>query len=484
MNNVRNFSENSTNFLVLISSILFSFYVILSIIKEDTFFYLDISVLSSLLLFVIFFLIFVIYFISIRDKIYLNNKINQKLSISLKISLIFFLFLPISFLILSETEGFLNIGLIIFFIILDFTQYDHYLYLYLKENNKVFIRIMIFSTFMLLFLLTFDIIFFLLSFSAFIDIIVKVIRLFIYNLRQIFKNFFNKIVYFLSNLLRWILTLIIQVLLLFYLIIVHYLRYFQIVLVLMKSIWENKIKSLKWGYLIIYLIEVAFLVVFRLYDINFLIIFLIMTVLLIIIFSKEITILFSNLCIFFISLVKSLINLILHEKKKMFIALMWILTGISFILAYLSVILGLFYTGVAFLFMGIIFIHLAKIEEVQKFYKELYTGVVRNLVKILHDFKFLIQILIKKLYYLIIHELLYRLLQIINVLMLIFGFYLIFSSIFDPTGNLSKILLEINIIALFPDLNAIFEFLFGFSLLVISIVLFITTVQNKKKLVR
>jgi hypothetical protein len=220
---------------------------------------------------------------------------------------------------------------------------------------------------------------------------------------------------------------------------------------------------------VVYLIGIAIFLFGGPHDSIFLFIIVVMTGCFSIIFSKEMKI-----------VILSVIQIILHQKKEIFFYFMYLLSGLSFILTYITLIIGLFTLAFLLFFMGIIFLLLAKIESISDLY--------RNLVKFLVDFFQLatqkVKIFAKKLYYLLLNEFLYRFLQVINVLILIFGFYLFISGIFDPTGGLVEDLLRIKIIAIFPDLNIIFELLFGFSLVVISFILYIITVQNKKKLTR
>jgi hypothetical protein len=189
----------------------------------------------------------------------------------------------------------------------------------------------------------------------------------------------------------------------------------------------------------------------------------------IIVFNKEIS-----------AIISFFVNIILHQKKEVFLALMWVLTVISFGLCYLTFVLGFFSIAILLFVMGIIFLHLAKIDVFPDFYRRLLEEFVYTLRKIKQH----LILFAKKLYYVLLNEFLYRFIQIVNVLLIVFGSYLLFSGIFDPTGSLTEIVLGINLIALFPPLNIILELLFGFSIITISIILYIITVQNKKKLVR
>jgi hypothetical protein len=466
-------SEDYNQLLIVFSTTLLCLYVIFKIGEEQNLLFLNNSVFTSVSIIAIFFLVFSIYLSLLKNKINLNNKINRKLSIGLILSIISFLFLPISFLFISEVVGLINVGLIIFLIILDITQYDYYMYLYLKDNYIIFLRLTSFLTFIVIFVISNNVIFILLSLTPFIDILLKILRFLIISLVQFFLNGLKSLISFFylfgKNIFRWIFEIIYGILFLIYALIIHYLSYFLIFYHLLKAIWENRIDFLKWSYFLIYFIGLAFLLFGGPHDIIFLLIFLTMTVTFILVFKKEIS-----------RVISTTVNLILHQKLEIFIAFMWLLTGLSFILTYLTFVVGLFNLAFPLFFMGLIFLHLAKIEVVQDFYKQLVVSITEFFIIVKYNFINYVN----KLYYLLLNEFLYRFIQIINILLLSFGFYLFISGIFDPTGGLVENLLGIKIIALFPSLNIVFELLFGFSIIIISVILFITTVQNKKKLIR
>jgi hypothetical protein len=135
--------------------------------------------------------------------------------------------------------------------------------------------------------------------------------------------------------------------------------------------------------------------------------------------------------------------------------------------------------GLMFLILTIILYHLANIHLIHKFYYNVLLASKRFLLRILDRLKKFLQ----KLYLIIRFEFIYRFLQVLNIFLVFLGFFLLLSGLFDPEGVFIYKLLHINFVKIFvQNNNYIFEILFGFSIIMLSIVLYIIISQNKKKL--